>query len=78
MLQDRMKQDTDWNMVSTSCNPLSLTMIDREDNSGTNGGPAPVCHGLRPGTYLLLVLTRNSIKPTVVRAIQHEGRCWFS
>jgi hypothetical protein len=27
LLQDRMKQDTNWNMASTSCNPLDLYQV---------------------------------------------------
>jgi hypothetical protein len=50
LLQDRMKQDTDGNTVSTS--------YDR--------GPIPVRHHLRPGTSILLVPTELLVKPAMV------------
>lgn len=46
-------------------------------NSARQSKPVstPICHGLRPGTYLLLVSAGDPVQPTVVQAIQHEGQC---
>jgi hypothetical protein len=47
LLQDRMKQDTDWNMASTSYNPLELyRLIEKMTLAQMAGGSIPVCHRL--------------------------------
>jgi hypothetical protein len=45
LLQDRMKQDTDWNMASTSYNPLELyRLIEKMTLAQMAGGSIPVRH----------------------------------
>jgi hypothetical protein len=43
LLQDRMKQDTDWNMASTSYNP-GIVLAARENDSCTDRGSIPIRH----------------------------------
>jgi transposase len=66
LLQDKMKQDIDWNAVSISYDPLFFISLNREDGFGANGRSVSVCHCLRPRTVVLLFLPRNLVQPAVV------------
>ena len=73
LLQDKMKQDTDWNIGKHFIRSFDFVSIDREDDFGANGGPIPVRHRLRTGTCILRVPTGLLVKPAVVRALQHKS-----
>jgi hypothetical protein len=44
LLQDRMKQDTNWNMTKHVIQPFGIVSADRENDSCADGGSIPVRH----------------------------------
>jgi hypothetical protein len=74
LLQDRMKQDTDWNMASTSYNPLELyrliekmTLPQTEDQY-----PFATVYDQELNFYSFWQ-EQDDVQPAMVQKIQHKG-----
>jgi hypothetical protein len=74
MLQDRMKQDTNWNMACTSYDPLDLyQLIKKMMLAATDGGSIPICYPVKSGTRILHIPAGDNVQTTMVQKIQHKG-----
>ena len=50
LLQGKMKPDTEWNLVSTSYDPLTLYQLIKKAYPGPDGGSIPFRNGVQPRT----------------------------
>ena len=73
LLQDKMKQDTEWNVVRTSYEPLSLYRLIEKTVLGQTEDQYPFATVYNQEIGFLCIQARQSIQPTVVQAVQYKG-----
>ena len=78
LMQDKMNQDTEWNVVKTSCDPLTLYRLIEKTVLGQTEYQLPFRNGVQPITWFLRIQTRQSVQTIVVRAVQYTCGRWRS